>query len=152
MKSYTKFLSLLLTLVVSGIMFTSCDPEPKSNPNLAGMIAGDYVGSGSLQITGLNVDVESYPGMKLKVERSSDEYVIVTPYNADNTTFFASGGGTVYKVSRLTTGEFLLTNTDEVPMAQVNISKNREMTYYYPYVTVGGESGYALKFSGKRQN
>ncbi len=151
MKTCTKLLSLLLALVVSGVMFTSCNHNDEPNPDLAGMVAGYYIGSGSLQITGLAIDVETYPGMKIRVERSSDEYVIVTPYNADNTTFFSSGGGTVYKVSRLTTGEFILTNPDEVPMAQVTISKNREMSYYYPYVTVGGESGYALKFSGKRQ-
>lgn len=151
MKTTTKILSLLLTLLVSGVVFTSCgkdDDEP--NPDVAGLVQGTYIGTGTLQVSGISMDVESYPGMKVNLERSSNEYIILTPYNADNTPFFSDGKGTVYQVSRLTNGDFLLTST-EVPLAQLRVSASYEMTYYYPYVKVGGESGYALKFTGKRQ-
>lgn len=150
MKSFRNFIILSLAFISANVFLTSC-LHINCLPPPAYLIDGEYFGTGSLQIISLNVNVESYPGMKVKVERSSNEYVIVTPYNADGTPFLSSGDGTVYKVSRLTTGEFLLTNTEEVPMAEIKISSRKEMSYYYPYVSVADESGYALKFTGKRQ-
>ena len=144
---------LLVTLFVSAT-FSSChddddDPKPTNNP--AAKIAGSYVGKGYICIAGLqNMPLDTYPGMKLQITRSSNEYVIVTPYFADGKPVFSGGSGDVYYITQTAGGDFLLTNS-ETPSATLTIKKTGQVDYYYPYLSINGEGGYALVFNGEKE-
>lgn len=154
MKKITKILSLLLCFItLSTVTACSKDDDEKNGPiaDPASFIQGNYVGTGKLELVGLGVTAETYDGMKINVVKSSNEYVIVTPRFANDTPFFGSGDtGTVYKITQSANGDFMLTSSD-YSRAQMTITKAGNMTYNYPYVTVGGESGYALTFQGNKQ-
>lgn len=129
---------------------TACGDDDPVNEDPATQISGTYVGSGQLELIGLSgMPLEEYQGMKMSVVKSSNEFVILTPYTADGKPFFASGGGEVFQITQTVSGDYLLTSTS-IPNARVTIKK-KTLTYYYPYVTVGGESGYALSFAGDKQ-
>lgn len=147
-------LSLFVLGVLMSSFITSCskDDEPKIDPNPASKITGSYVGTGHLAVAGLSgMSVLDYPGMKIQVSRSSNEYVIVTPYFADGSPMFSQSTGDVYYITQTANGDFILTDSS-APQATLKISRNGEMDYYYPYVAYKGESGYALVFNGKIEN
>ena len=128
----------------------SCgDDKDKEIKNPASELAGTYFGTGQLTVAGSSLSLETYNGMKIRVTRSSDEYVIVEPYLASNDPFFKNGGSTVFHITVTQKGDYLLTS-EEASRAQLTITKKGHMEYTYPYVTVGGESGYSLVFSGDR--
>ncbi len=134
-------------------MMSSCgkDDEPGPIVDPASLVAGTYVGYGKLEMVGLSgLPLEEYQGMKIRITRSSNEFVILTPYTADDNPFFSSGSGDVFQITQTAGGDFLLTSTS-TPNCRVTISKSFSLSYYYPYVSVGGESGYALNFTGQRQ-
>lgn len=151
MKKKNFFMALVLG-VVSMFAFSACSNEddgPMVDP--ASAIEGTYVGHGQLEIVGLTgMPLEEYAGMKMEVTKSSNEFVIVTPYEANGTPFFANGNGHVFQITQSASGDFMLTSSDK-PNCRVSITKSRAMTYSFPYVSVGGESGYALTFTGSRQ-
>ena len=149
MKKLLHYLTILTLLLLSGIAFTACgsdDDEPTLDP--ASIIAGEYVGNGSLDMLGFSV--EKYQGMKIRVSKSSNEYVIVSPYLADGSPVFGDKNGTVFQVTQTASGNYVL-NSQEAPLTQLTISKAGHMDFEYPYVSVGGESGYTLKFSGNKE-
>lgn len=152
MKQMFKFFNLLLIIFAISVTFTSCSNDeegPMTDPAKA--ISGTYVGTGKLGLASVSgVTGETYPGMKIIVTKSSNEYVVVTPYLADETPFFKNSTGDVYQITQSANGDFKLSNSN-APRAQLFISKNGHMEYDYPYVTVGGESGYSLQFTGDRQ-
>lgn len=146
------FFMALVVGVVSMFAFSACSNEddgPISDP--ASVVAGTYVGHGQLEIVGLaGMPLEEYAGMKMVVTRSSNEFVIVTPYEASGQPFFANGNGHVFQITQSASGDFMLTSSDR-PNCRLTITKSRAMTYSFPYVNVGGETGYALTFSGQKQ-
>jgi len=154
MKKTIKLLSVLCMLTIMSVAFVSCSDDddkdaPASDP--ASLISGTYVGTGKLGVAGLGgVIAETYPGMKISVTKSSNEYVVITPYLADNTPFFSNSGTSVYQITQSANGDFRLTSAER-PMAQLTISKSGHMEWEYPYVTWGGDSGYSLIFSGDKQ-
>ena len=151
MKKKNFFLTLVLSVVSLGLL-SSCSSEddgPISDP--ASVIAGTYVGHGQLEMVGLTgFPLEEFYGMKMIVTKSSNEFVMVTPYEADGSAFFASGTGNVFQITQSASGDFMLTSAD-FPQCRVTITKSKAMTYTFPYVSVGGESGYALSFTGQKQ-
>ncbi|MBD5233888.1 MAG: hypothetical protein HDS65_06885 [Bacteroidales bacterium] len=152
MKKLKLFLMLfvcLSTMCLSTACSNDDDEGQISDP--ASMIAGTYVGKGQLEMVGLSgMPIEEYQGMKIYVTKSSNEFVILTPYSADGSPFFSSGSGDVFQITQTVNGDYLLTSTN-IPNARVSITKSKDLSYYYPYVSVGGESGYALSFTGKKQ-
>lgn len=144
-------LLMLLSCTLLICLSSACDDDNKHLSDPASVIAGTYVGSGQLELVSLaGMPLETYPGMKIVVTKSSNEYVILTPYEADGSAFFSGGSGDVYQVTQAADGSFLLTSTS-TPNSRVTISKSKTLTYYYPYVSVGGEGGYALSFTGTKQ-
>ena len=153
MKKFLNGLNLVLIgVIVSSLSFISCSKDDDitiSDP--ASAVSGTYIGTGKLtdgNIGGL--DYESYLGMKMVVSKSSNEYVILTPYEADGSSFFGSGGGDVFKITKTASGDYILSSSN-YPKAVVSISKNGYLDYYYPYVAVNSVSGYALSFSGNKE-
>ncbi len=153
MKTSIKLLGIMLTALVVSMGFTSCSDDDNNGPisDPASVLSGEYVGSGKLEIAGSSISVENYAGMKIRVTKSSNEYVIVVPYMADGNPFFSSGSySDVYQITQTSGGDFKLTSTD-TPLAQLTITKSGKLDYYYPYVAHYGEGGYALNFSGSKQ-
>lgn len=122
--------------------------EPYINPDPASVIAGTYIGTGVTTVTGLpGLGDQSYPGMKIVLIKSSNEYVVLKVYNADGTSFFKSDTGHVYQISQLTSGDYKLTN-DEYPLAQLTVTKSGKLKYNFPYVN-GGD--YTLTIEATRE-
>ncbi len=150
-----KKLKLFLTLFVcisAMCLTTACssDDDEKQLSDPASRIAGTYVGSGQLELVGLSgMPLEEYQGMKINVTKSSNEFVILTPVTADGSPFFSGGSGDVFQITQTVGGDYLLTSNN-TPNARVTI-KSKTLSFYYPYVSVGGESGYALSFTGEKQ-
>ena len=151
MKTSIKFLVIMLMVLAVGMGFSSCsddDNGPITDP--ASVVSGEYVGPGKLEIAGSSVSLETYEGMKIRISKSSNEYVIVIPYMADGKPFFSDSYTAVYQITQTSSGDFKLSCADR-PLAQLTISKSGHLDYIYPYVSVGGEGGYALSFSGSKQ-
>lgn len=135
------------------LSFASCGDhdEDKALRDPASAISGTYVGHGQLEMVGLSgLPLEEYQGMKIMITKSSNEFVILTPYLADGTPFFSGNGGSVYQITQSANGDFMLSSTDR-PSSRITISKSGNLSFYYPYVSVNGESGYALNFTGQKQ-
>ncbi len=147
MKTLFKF-SALVMLFACSFGLSSCEKESgtEEDVNLAQKVCGTYVGKGELTYYG--IDMESFAGMKVEVRRSSNDYVLLDFYRADNSLLF---GDEVYQVLQTGSKEYLL-RSEEFPAINVSISENKVLKYSSPYITVGGESGYTLTFEGKREN
>ena len=144
-----KFLSMLFIALTMCINLTSCAPDVDDNPwpdNPAKTIAGTYVGDGKL--TYLNtIDVESWRGMKIEVNRSSNEYVTLTLKFATGETILTADRA--YQVIETKTG-YILKDAD-APNVVIEITKKGVMTYNNPNISVGGESGYSIIFEGSKE-
>lgn len=152
MKKSRFLLACLIGFLSMGV-FSACDSdndnEPLSDPATA--IAGTYVGVGQLEVVGLSgMPLEEYPGMKIVITKSSNEFAILIPYEADGQKFFVDDARLVYQITQSANGDFLLTSTTS-PNSRVSVTKSKSLTLYYPYVSLGGESGYALSFTGQKQ-
>lgn len=142
-----KFLGMLLLALTMCVSFSSCDgggDEPKWDPNPAKTIAGTYVGEGKISYI---VDLETWKGMKIEVVRSSNEYVVLTLRYANGDQLLADNRA--FHVTETSNG-YTLKDT-EYPLTSIEISKKGEMTYYNPYISIGGESGYTITFTGKKE-
>lgn len=72
-----KYVSMLLCMMLMGISFTACsDDNDEPDPDYASKVKGTYVGSGKCMYLDL-LEEDSWPGMKVVVTRSSDNYVIL---------------------------------------------------------------------------
>ncbi|MBQ2046620.1 MAG: hypothetical protein II260_05465 [Muribaculaceae bacterium] len=142
-----KFLSMLLIALTMCINFTSCSDEPDTWPdNPAKAIAGTYVGDG--KISYLDVyDVETWRGMKIDVNRSSNEYVTLTLRFATGETILSADRA--YQVIETKTG-YILKDADATNVV-IEITKKGEMYYKNPNISVSGENGYVITFNGKRE-
>lgn len=153
MKTPAKLLSVLFSLIAMTMLVSSCGGDDNDGPmsDPASAIVGEYVGTGKLELTGLGMSADTYNGMKVRVTRSSKEFVIVEPYYADGTKFFSSStSSSVYKITQSANGDFMLTD-DAGPRTKITITKKGHMSYDFPYVTVNNESGYSLTFEGDKQ-
>ncbi len=144
MKKLNSLLLLLVMIMTSGI-FTSCEPpEPELAP--ADAVSGTYVGIGKLTYYG--IEIESFAGMKIVVSRSSEEYVLVALKEADDTDIFQKSS--VFQVLKTSSNSYVLRSADN-PSTDITIDSNYNMVYNNPSVTVSGEDGYTISFSGKRE-
>lgn len=152
MKKIFKFFMTVFVFATCLGFNTSCnDHSDEEQKDLASQIEGTYIGTGKLVDTDfVGLEYQSYPGMKMMVTRSSNEYVVITPYKADGKPFFQSASGDVFMVTKTSSGDFILTSST-LPYSRVSISKSGSLDYYYPYVTVGETTGYALSFLGNRE-
>lgn len=138
---------MMLMSLIALCSFTSCSGDNDdiiSDP--ASKITGTYVGTGSLLYLG--IPVESYLGMKFVITKSSNEYVLVTPRTADGEDFF--GRPSVYQITQTARGGYSL-RSDNSPNITLEISKSGSLTYTNPNVSVGGDSGYTLTFTGDKE-
>lgn len=154
MKKKNFFLTFMMSFVAL-CLFSACssdDDGPISDP--ASVIAGTYVGTGTeTDRMGLNITYGEYHGMKMKVVKSSNEFVVITPEYADGNSYFG-GSGIVFQVTQQANGGFLLTSS-EYPMARVTIAASGAMDFYFPYVVQttsdGDQISLALSFTGSKQ-
>ena len=146
MKKLLHYLSILTLVLLSGIAFTACgSDEPEIDP--ATTISGTYVGNGYLEIRGYTGQ-QKYPGMKMYVRKSSNEYVLLSPVEADGTSFFEKNE-MVFQITKTASGDYVL-QSSEYPEASVRITKAGHMDYEFPSVRIGSDTG-TLKFSGEKQ-
>lgn len=154
MKQTLRILSMLLCACVMSFSFVSCgddDDDDKNEPapvetNLAAKVSGTYVGTGKLTLLGMEMD--TFSGMKMTIRKSSNEYVLVMPQFADGTDFFQKE--TIFKILQTSDGSFVLTS-DNNRAVKLEISKSGRLTYENPSVSVDGDSGYTLSFSGNKE-
>lgn len=116
---------------------TSCS-ESEPDLDYASKIVGEYVGT---------ADIVSYgkiKGAKVDVRRSSNNFVIVNFYYADNTNFF--NGSYTYEIMK--DGDAYILSSDNSSIDEIYI-KNGELTAE-GYVRVSGKA-YIFEFEGTRQ-
>ncbi len=145
MKNITKLL-MLLTLFFVGMSLSSCsddDKDPDITIDLAKQITGTYVGDGTL--THPDINPLKFPGMKIIISRSSSDYVILRIVQADNTTLLEND---VFNILQTSTKDFIL-RCETFPNTKVNIDKNGNISYTNPHISVRGETGYTLSFTGR---
>lgn len=142
-----KYVSMLLCMMLMGISFTACsDDNDEPDPDYASKVKGTYVGSGKCMYLDL-LEEDSWPGMKVVVTRSSDNYVILGLMEANNTPILENSRA--YEV--LQSGSGWLLRDPQATNVSVTIDKDGNMVYYNPNITVGGEEGYSISFTGKKE-
>ena len=92
-------------------------------------------------------DVEIWRGMKIDVNRSSNEYVTLTLKFATGETILTADRA--YQVIETKTG-YILKDADATNVV-IEITKKGEMYYKNPNISVSGENGYVITFNGKRE-
>lgn len=106
-------------------------------------IEGVYVGSGTLTQNG--EAIESYDGIKVRIERISKNEVNVNVIEVDGAEFFESPSK--YKITKNKNGSYTLKHSS-ISAATITINKNGNLTYYHPKINIEGEL-YVLKISAK---
>lgn len=142
-----KYVSMLLCMMLMGISFTACsDDDDEPDVNYAARVEGTYVGSGKCMWADL-LEEDVWAGMKVVVTRSSDNYVILGLMEANNTPILENSRA--YEV--LQSGSGWLLRDPQATNVSVTIDKDGNMVYYNPNITVGGEEGYSISFTGKKE-
>ena len=142
-----KYVSMLLCMMLMGISFTACsDDDDEPDVNYAARVEGTYVGSGKCMYLDL-LEEDSWAGMKVVVTRSSDNYVILGLMETNNTPILENSRA--YEV--LQSGSGWLLRDPQATNVSVTIDKDGNMVYYNPNITVDGEDGYSISFTGKKE-
>ncbi len=113
--------------------------------SLSQQVEGYYVGTGRLTLN--NKVIEEYEGIIVIIVKTGDKIVGVQVQESDGSDFFYSP--LEYQVSKKTDGSYELILKD-ISSAKITISKNGDMTFTHPKVSIEGQS-YKLSLKTKKQ-
>lgn len=145
MKNLIKLTTILTLLLIGTMSFSSCssDGDDEDDVNYAAQIAGTYVGTGIIE--GPDIRTQSEEGMKVVIDRSSNEIALVTILHADNQDFWQKS---TYKVETSSTG-YLLTST-QYSADRIIIDRSGNLTMMFTF-SINNDPGYSFNFSGKKE-
>ena len=139
------FSKRVLIILLSVICFVSCSKEEEVEISLSDQVVGMYVGTGKLATYG--VTIETWSGMKVYVTKSSSDYALVRLEDAAGDEILEND---VFQILKTSSGDYVL-NSQENPLSKINIKKDGSIEYNNDGISVNGESGYSISFTGKRE-
>ena len=139
-----------LSLFCLAFIATSCSNNEVEDVNYAAKIVGEYVGT--IEITYYGSVIEKSKGAKLNLTRSSNNFVNASFRYADGSSVFNSGNVITYKITKSSTGTYILLS-DDSSIEEIRINgKTAETVDAYITVTFDGESDYCdFSFTGTKQ-
>ena len=117
----------------------------KSFKDYSTVLAGEYVGNGTLSING-NV-IEKYANIIVELHRIDNKKVAVQVGEANGVEFF--GEASSYSVRKNSDGTFSLVHND-VSVATIKIDGNSKLVYLHPRVNIDGDM-YTLKITANKK-
>lgn len=117
----------------------------KSFKDYGTVLAGEYVGNGTLSING-NV-IEKYANIIVELHRIDNKKVAVQVVEANGVEFF--GEASSYSVRKNSDGTFSLVHND-VSVATIKTDGNSKLVYLHPRVNIDGDM-YTLKITANKK-
>lgn len=152
MKRFFRFMMMALMVSMS-CSFASCSDgdDDGSGSDYASKVAGTYVGTMRYTDSSGQDVLDPEKGAKLKVMRSSNEFVLVSFYSADGKNVFDDDEPSVYQVEKL--GDTYILKAEKSSIDEIRITKKNAIATGYIVVTDYYGSYYVdFSFEGSLQN
>lgn len=145
MKKFFRFLMMALMVSMTCLLASCSDGGGDGDgDDYASKVTGTYVGTMRFTISDQDVFTPE-KGAKMMIQRSSNEFVMVTFYYADGENVFGDDGHAVYQVEKL--GDVYILESDESTIDEIRIVKKNAVATGYIVITDYDGSRYEVDFS-----